>query len=80
MNIKDYPIKIKKVKVNGLERTTRTRTNNVLDGWCKTKKAESSFMIDAANLWNTCLSNIREANSKLSAKKVIKDHCKSLPI
>jgi hypothetical protein len=39
-----------------------------------------NFMCDAAKVWNKAPEKIRTSKTLTTAKKVIREHCKSLPI
>ena len=80
VNIEKYPVILNKHFVPTSERETRNKLERVFVDWCTTKKAESSFLIDAAKLWNHSPNAIKMANSLTTAKNEILEYCRSLPI
>jgi hypothetical protein len=44
------------------------------------KSKKKSFISDVAKWWNKAPEKIRTSKTLATAKKVIQDHCKSLPI
>ena len=58
----------------------RLKLNRVFNDNCRLKNSELSFHIDAARVWNTASSQIRNAKSLYVAKKEVGKFCKSLPI
>ena len=80
VNIEEYPVVLNKHFVPTTERDTRNKPERVFLDWCKTKKAESSFHIDAAKLWNHCPNAIKMSNTLNTAKIEILKYCRNLPI
>ncbi len=79
-NDPQYPIKMKtrERQENAIE--TRSLTWGDLTENGRSKKAKKSFTCDAAKVWNKALDKIRTSKTLTTAKKVIREHCKSLPI
>ena len=75
-----YPIKMKTKgsQEDGIE--TRSITRRDLTEVGRSTKAKKSFTCDAAKVWNKAPDKIKIARTLASAKKAIKEHCKSLPI
>ena len=76
------PIKMTKkiVSEEGRTRNLRPGTRREMVEDSKTKLAKSSFEKDASRIWNQAPEKIKEAKSLFSAKRLIKEHCKQLPV
>ena len=79
-NDPQYPIKMKtrERQVNAME--TRSVTRGDLTEIGRSTRAKKSFSCDAAKVWNKAPEKIRTAKTLTTAKKAIREHCKSLPI
>ena len=82
LNDPKCPIKMprKMVTEEGRARNLRPGTRRDLVEDCNTKLARSSFGKDASRIWNQAPEEIKTANSLFLAKRLIKEHCKLLPI
>ena len=58
----------------------RPKPTRVFKDSARLAMSQSSFYIDAARVWNNAPSTIKSAATVHAAKKVIKEHCKPLPI
>ena len=81
-NQEGYPIEFEPYNANLQNQRHDLRPQNcrVLKDYCKQKKFESSFMIDAAWLWNAAPGEITEAPTIGRAKAAIHRFCKNLPV
>ena len=79
-HVNDYPLKLEMVerKRNGL--TTRQSQEAQFKEINRTQIGKHSFAGDATKLWNKAPEQIKNAKTIWSAKRVIKEHCKTLPI
>jgi len=59
---------------------TRSLTRGDLTEVGRSTRAKKSFMCDAAKVWNKAPEKIRTSKTLTTAKKAIREHCKSLPI
>jgi hypothetical protein len=75
-----YPIKMKtrERQENAVE--TRSVTRGDLTEVGRSTRAKKSFIFDAAKVWNKAPEKIRTSKTLTTAKKAIREHCKSLPI
>ncbi len=79
-----------RLKVLIMEMKTRERQENAMETRSVTRgdltevgrstRANTSFMCDAAKVWNKAPEKIRTSKTLTTAIKAIRDHCKSLPI
>ena len=65
---------------NTSTRLLRTNPNRELRDCAKTRIGEHSFYIDGGKLWNICPQEIRNATKINEAKRLIKLHCKKMPV
>ena len=82
LNTEDYPITFWPNEPMRQTTGMTVRATSIRD-WkedCSTKTGRSSFIIDAARLWNQIPTNIKTAISLNQAKKAIKKYCLTLPI
>ena len=81
-NQNGYPIAFEPYNANlqNQGHDLRPQNNRVLKDYCKLKKFESSFMVDAARLWNVAPGEITEAPTLSTAKAAIHLFCKILPV
>jgi hypothetical protein len=79
-NDPQYPIKMKtrERQENAVE--TRSVTRGDLTEVGRSTRAKKSFICDAAKVWNKAPEKIRTSKTLTTAKKAIREHCKSLPI
>ncbi len=79
-NDPQYPIKMKtrERQENAIE--TRIVTRGDLTEVGRSTRAKKSFICDAAKVWNKAPEKIRTSKTLTTAKKAIREHCKSLPI
>ena len=79
-NDPQYPIKMKtrERQENAIE--TRSVTRGDLTEVGRSTRAKKSFICDAAKVWNKAPEKIRTSKTLTTAKKAIREHCKSLPI
>jgi hypothetical protein len=79
-NDPQYPIKMKtrERQENAIE--TRSVTRGDLTEVGRSKTVKNRFICDAAKVWNKAPEKIRTSKTFTTAKKVIREHCKSLPI
>ena len=80
LNVKNYPIHLLLSGEVNTEREVRQGTRRQFDESAKFKVSKSSFIYDAAKLWNQAPHSIKECKTLRSAKSAIKSYCKSLPI
>ena len=84
LNIDGYPTKVYPMKsenqTSSCDRILRESSIRTLKDNAKTEIGQNSFCISAAKIWNTVPKEIKEAKTLLSAKKLIKNHCKRFPI
>ena len=59
---------------------TRSNTNGVLLQSGLSNIASNTFIEDAKKIWNISPENIKSANTLATAKKEMKQFCKSIPI
>ena len=69
---------IRERQENSIE--TRSVTQGDLTEIGRSTRAKKSFSCDAAKVWNKAPEKIRTAKTLTTAKKAIREHCKSLPI
>jgi hypothetical protein len=62
------------------EIVTRSLTRGDLTEVGRSTKAKKIFTCDAAKVWNKAPDKIRTSKILTTAKKAIREHCKSLPI
>ena len=81
-NQEGYPIKLEPYNHNLQNQThdLRPQPNRVLNDSCRLRKFESSFVIDAARIWNAAPKEITCAPSLNIAKNAVRLFCKSLPV
>jgi hypothetical protein len=79
-NDPQYPIKMKTRERQENAITTRSLTRGDLTEVRRSTKAKKSFTCDAAKVWKNSLDKIRTSKTLTTAKKAIREHCKSLPI
>ena len=80
VNLVEYPIQLLKSKENRSDREVRMGTRRQFEESAKMRVSKASFTYDAAKLWNQAPQTIKDSKSLISAKKAIKNYCKSLPI
>ena len=74
-------MKTRERQENAME--TRSVTQGDLTEAGRSTRAKKSFMCDAAKVWNKAPEKIRTSKTSktlTTAKKAIREHCKSLPI
>ena len=79
-NDPQYPIKMKTRERQENAMETRSVTRGDLTEIGRSTRAKKSFSCDAAKVWNKAPEKIRTAKTLITAKKAIREHCKSLPI
>jgi hypothetical protein len=79
-NEPQYPIKMKtrERQENAIE--ARSITPGDLTEAGRSTRAKKSFICDAAKVCNKATEKIRTSKILTTAKKAIREHCKSLPI
>ena len=80
VNVDNYPISLLPTKVKMSEHMVRSGTRKQFNEYAKLKVSKSSFVYDAAKLWNQAPQTIKDCKSLQSAKRTINQYCKSLPI
>ena len=82
LNREGYPIRLEPYNHNLPNQThnLRPKPNRTLNDYCRLRKFESSFAIDAARIWNAAPKEITCASSLNSAKNAVRLYCKSLPV
>ena len=80
VNVDNYPISLLPMKVKMSEHMVRSGTRKQFNEYAKLKVSKSSFVYDAAKLWNQAPQTIKDCKSLQSAKRTINQYCKSLPI
>ena len=80
VNVVNYPISLLPTKVKMSEHMVRSGTRKQFNEYAKLKVSKSSFVYDAAKLWNQAPQTIKDCKSLQSAKRTINQYCKSLPI
>ena len=79
----NYPIRLRRERrTEGDEPARNTRATNrreMREGG-RTTQAENKFARDAGRMWNKVPTEIKEAQSKGMAKRLIRTYCKGLPI
>ena len=76
VNVENHPNKVKVIKHDQTDRTSRGMTKGLLQENITPK----TCIGDAVRLWNKAPETIRSAKSLAIAKKVTKNYCKTLPI
>ncbi len=79
-NDPQYPIKMKTRERQENAMETRNVTRGDLTEAGRSTRAKKSFMCDAAKMWKKAPEKIRTSKTLTTAKKAIREHCKSLPI
>jgi hypothetical protein len=79
-NDPQYPIKMKTKERQENAVETRSLTRGDLTEVGRSTKAKKSFTCDAAKVWNQAPEKIRASKTLTTAKKAIREYCKSLPI
>ena len=79
LNNKDYPIKWE-IKQSPTDGAQITRSNNNLVETRHSKHSDSTFMNDAARLWNIAPQKLKECKNIYSVKKEIKKFVGSFPL
>ena len=81
-NQEGYPIVFEpyNASLQNQDHDLRPQNNRVLKEYCKLKKFESSFIVDAARLWNVVPGEITGAPTLSTAKAAIRLFCKILPV
>ena len=82
INVEGCPIKLNPYNSNMDEKVLglRPQQNRIFNDSYHLQLAQSSFHVDSARLWNLAPTNVQSAPTLTTAKKAIKDHCKSLPV
>ena len=82
LNIPKYPITLDRNNTDGgmNNRMLRPGSMRPLKDNARTKIGENSFCTSAARLWNDAPERIKEAKTIFTAKKMIKEFCKTMPI
>ena len=80
LNKESYPTNWKKYESADSDRITRSVINPHLAEMGKTKIASSTFINDAARVWNHTPQKIKDCKSKHIVKKEIRKYVKTLPI
>ena len=82
INLNDYPIQLElnETRKPESDRVLRTSSCRRWNQDAKSKAEKESFSRNAAKLWNAAPNEIKNAKTLNAAKKVIKIHCKSLPL
>ncbi len=71
-------MKTRERQENAMETTSVTRGDLTEAG--RSTREKKSFRCDAAKVWNKAPEKIRTSKTLTTAKKAIREHCKSLPI
>ena len=81
-NHKHYPLKLDPYNLhrNRIQQVLRNKPNRVFNDSCRLKNSESSFHIDAAQVWNAAPESIQNAITLSIAKSKIKIFCKTLSV
>ena len=81
LNVESYPIKLEPniSRITGSERIVRPGTTRQWNQDAKTTAEKESFSRSAAKLWNNLPIEIKNNKSLFTAKKAIKNYCKTLP-
>ena len=80
INVKDYPVELIPCKENNSQREVRHGTRRQFEENARLKVSKTSFAYDAARLWNNASQAIKESKTLISAKRLIKNYSKTLPI
>ena len=80
LNIQNYPLKVKRKEASDNMVLTRAVKNGFLVESGKKELTQNTCISDAIKLWNNAPREVQEANSLLSAKRLIKSFVKTLPI
>ena len=82
LNVEGCPIKLEpyNAKPEGNNHDLRSQPNRIFCDTARLQMSNSSFNIDAARLWNVAPTLVRNALTLAEAKRVIKNHCKTLPV
>lgn len=80
VNIQNYPTSLIKTKEISSMREVRGGTRRQFEETARLKVSKMSFVYDAAKLWNNAPQTIKECKTLLSAKREIKNYCRTLPI
>ena len=78
----DYPIKLDSYHATSRENSYELRPalNRTFNDYCRLKKFEHSFSIDAAHIWNAAPIDVTTAPTLTVAKNRIHTFCKTLPV
>ena len=81
-NQEHYPLKLDlyKLHTNRAHQVLRNKPNRVFNDSCRLKNSESSFHINAAQVWNAAPNSIQNAITLSIAKSKITIFCKALPV
>ena len=81
-NIENYPIQLEANHENLIhtDRITRPHIRRLWKEDGKTTTAKESFSRSTAKLWNQAPQSLKESKSLTTAKKAIREYCKTLPI
>ena len=77
VNVENYPVSLLPMKANMSDREVRNGTRVQFDEYARLKVSRSSFVYDAAKLWNQAPQQIKDCKSLLSAKRTIKAYCRT---
>ena len=79
-NVENYPIKIEKHSAVNNSATTRATTSGKLIEKGFSNLTKSALINDATHLWNIAPALLKNSVSTYSAKKLIKDFVRQLPM
>ena len=82
LNVEGCPLKLEpyNAKPEGNNHVLRSQPNIIFCDTARLQMSNSSLNIDAARLWNVAPTLVRNALTIVEAKRVIKNHCKTLPV
>ena len=80
LNVKDYPLQIKRQELNPDGITTRADVEGRPIEIGKSTLTQKTAVSDAMHLWNRAPKSVTESNSIFRAKQEIKTYAKGLPI
>jgi hypothetical protein len=80
-NIENYPIQLEANHENLIhtDRVTRPHIRRLWKEDGKSTTAKESFSRSTAKLWNQAPQSLKESKSLTTAKKAIREYCKTLP-
>ena len=82
-HVDNYPTKMYPAKDQSNTNSSRTlRESSIreLKDFAKTRAGQNSFCITTGKIWNNSPNEIKNAKNIITAKRLIKAYCKSMPI